>query len=89
MLTPREKCHLPEKISEEDRTHAAASSRTVSPTHYQLSYSGPFHDQIPLKIVVNPLCLAYTYDRNNQLACGRAVVCSTAIDPAEAEVLVC
>ena len=27
--------------SEEDRTHDAVSSRTASPTHYQLSYSGP------------------------------------------------
>ena len=27
--------------SEEDRTHDAASSRTVSPTHYQLRYFGP------------------------------------------------
>ena len=26
---------------EEYRIHDAASSRTVSPTHYQLSYSGP------------------------------------------------
>ena len=36
MLTPREKSPLPEKFSpEEDQTHNAASSRTVSPTHYQ------------------------------------------------------
>ena len=43
MLTPRENSPLPKKKSslEEDRTHDAASSRTVSPTHYQLSYSGP------------------------------------------------
>ena len=27
--------------SEEDQTHDAASHRTASPTHYQLSYSGP------------------------------------------------
>ena len=27
--------------SEEDRTHDTASSRTASPTHFQLSYSGP------------------------------------------------
>ena len=27
--------------SAEDTTHVAASHRTVSPTHYQLSYSGP------------------------------------------------
>ena len=26
---------------DEDQTHDAASSRTASPTHYQLSYSGP------------------------------------------------
>ena len=41
-LTPREKNPLyRKKISpEEDRTHDAASSRTASPTHYQLSYSG-------------------------------------------------
>ena len=42
MLTPREKSSLPEKFSpEEDQTHDAASSRTASPTHNQLSYSGP------------------------------------------------
>ena len=42
VLTPRKKSPLPEKISsEEDRTHDAASSRTASPTHYQLSYSDP------------------------------------------------
>ena len=42
MLTPREKSSLPEKfLSEEDQTHDAATHRTVSPTHYQLSYSGP------------------------------------------------
>ena len=36
------KSPLPEKFSsEEDRTHHAASSWTVSPTHHQLSYSGP------------------------------------------------
>ena len=36
MLTPRGKSPLQEKFSpEEDRTHDAASSRTVSPTHYQ------------------------------------------------------
>ena len=28
--------------SEEGRTHDAASRRTVSPTHYQLNYSGPY-----------------------------------------------
>ena len=28
-------------ISEENQTHAAAASRTASPTHDQLSYSGP------------------------------------------------
>ena len=36
------KSPLPEKFSaEEDRIHDAASSRTASPTHYQLSYSSP------------------------------------------------
>ena len=41
MLTPREKAPLPEIFSpEEDRTHDAASSKTASPTHYQLNYSG-------------------------------------------------
>ena len=36
MLTPREKSPLPEKFSpEEDQTHNTASSRTVSPIHYQ------------------------------------------------------
>ena len=28
-------------LLKEDGTHDAASSRTASPTHYQLSYSGP------------------------------------------------
>ena len=42
MSTPREKSPLPEKFSPgEYRTHDAASRRTASPTHYQLSYSGP------------------------------------------------
>ena len=42
MFTPKEKSPLPEKFSsEEDRTHDAAASGTASPTHYQLSYSGP------------------------------------------------
>ena len=42
MLTPREKLPLPEKSSsEEDRIHNTASCRTASPTHSQLSYSGP------------------------------------------------
>ena len=43
MLTPNgKKSPLPEKFSaEEDRTQDAASSRTVSPKHYPLSYSGP------------------------------------------------
>ena len=42
MLSPREKSLLPETFSsEEDQTYDAASSRTASPTHYQLSYSGP------------------------------------------------
>ena len=42
MLTPKEKSPLPEIFSpEEDQTHDAASSRTASPTHYQLSYSCP------------------------------------------------
>ena len=43
MLTPREKnpC-LPEKFSPaEDRTHDTASSRTVSPTHYQHAILAP------------------------------------------------
>ena len=36
ILTPREKSILPEKFSsEKDRTHDAASSRTVNSTHYQ------------------------------------------------------
>ena len=36
MLSPREESPLPEKFSsEEDRTYDAASSRTVSSTHYQ------------------------------------------------------
>ena len=41
-------CNSVGKISstrgpEEDRTRDAASSRTASPTHYQLSYSGPHY----------------------------------------------
>ena len=38
------------KDSEEGRTHNAASHRTASPTHYQLSYSGPAR--------YNPRCAA-------------------------------
>ena len=34
---------IPTGSSEEDRTRDAASGRTASPTHYQLSYSGPGH----------------------------------------------
>ena len=42
MLTPKEKSPLLEKISsEEDQTHDAASSRTVSPTHYQRTILAP------------------------------------------------
>ena len=42
MLTPREKYPLPEKFSsEEDWTHDAASSRTVSPTHYLQAILAP------------------------------------------------
>ena len=42
MLTPREKSPLPGKFfSKEDRTHNAASSRTVSPTHYQRAIPAP------------------------------------------------
>ena len=42
MLTPREKSPLPEKLSpEKDRTHDAASSRTVSPTYYQRAIPAP------------------------------------------------
>ena len=43
MLTPRGKALLPEKkiSSEEDRTHDAATSRTVSPTHYQRAIPVP------------------------------------------------
>ena len=42
MLTPRGKSPLLEKFSsDEDQTHNAALSRTASPTHYQLSCSGP------------------------------------------------
>ena len=40
MLTPQEKFLLPE-AQEEDQTHDAASCRIASPTHEQLSYSGP------------------------------------------------
>ena len=44
MLTPREASPLPEKFSsEEDQTHnpRAASSKTASPTHYQLAVPAP------------------------------------------------
>ena len=42
MLTPREKSPLPEKFSSaEDWTHDAASSRTVSSTHYQPANPAP------------------------------------------------
>ena len=42
MLTPREKSPLPENFSsEEDGTHDAASSRTVSPTHCQRAIPVP------------------------------------------------
>ena len=42
MLAPREKSLLPEKISpEEDQTHDAALSRTVSSTHYQQAFLAP------------------------------------------------
>ena len=49
ILVPREKSPLLEKFSsEEDQTHNTASSRTASPTHYQLSYSSPGVEQLPL-----------------------------------------
>ena len=42
MLTPREKSLLPKIFSsEEGRTHNAAWSRTVSPTHYQQAIPAP------------------------------------------------
>ena len=41
MLTPRKNLYRTKSFSVEDRTHDAASGRTESPTHYQLSYSGP------------------------------------------------
>ena len=40
MLTPREKSPLPKMSPEEDRTRDTVDSE---PKHYQLSYSGPFH----------------------------------------------
>ena len=44
MLTPLEKSPLPETFSsEEDRTHDAASSRTVSPTQYQRAIPASRH----------------------------------------------
>ena len=44
MLTPRQKSPLLSKFSpEEDRTHDAASSRTVSLTHYQSAIPAPLH----------------------------------------------
>ena len=46
MLTPREKSLLPEHFSpEEDWTHDAASSRTVSPTQYQWAIPIPWRSQ--------------------------------------------
>ena len=41
MLSPREKSPIPEKFSEEDGTHDAASSKTASPTHYQRALPAP------------------------------------------------
>ena len=42
MLTPWEKSPLAEKFSsEEDRTNDAASSRTMSSTHYQQAIPAP------------------------------------------------
>ena len=43
MLPPREKILSTGKnfSSEEGGTHDAKSSRTASPTHYQLNYSAP------------------------------------------------
>ena len=42
MLTPREKSPLAgKKSSEEDRTHVAALSKIVSPTHYQRAIPAP------------------------------------------------
>ena len=43
MLAPKEKFSLPEKFSEEDQTHDAASSRTASQTHCQRAISAPSH----------------------------------------------
>ena len=38
--------------SEEDRTQDAASSRTASPTHYPLSYSGPSKSVQPNSLIL-------------------------------------
>ena len=57
MLTPQEKSPLLEKFySEEDRTHDAASSRIVSPTHYQRAILVPWgcwHPDQPVCLVHN------------------------------------
>ena len=50
MLTPRVKSPLPKKnSSSEDRTHNAALNKTMSPTHYQLSYSGPHFSLVKIE----------------------------------------
>ena len=45
----------PEKISAEDGTHNAASSRTASPTHYQQAIPAPFAGLIAPKS--QPMCI--------------------------------
>ena len=58
MLTPNSLCR--KKFSlEEDRTHDAASSRTASPTHYQLAIPAPTP---PSRVVWLLLSSLYTRD---------------------------
>ena len=55
MLTPREKSPLLEKLYSEDKTHDAASSRIVSPTHYQRVILVPWGCRHPDQ----PVCLVH------------------------------
>ena len=60
ILSSKEKSPLPEKFSsEEDGTHDAASRRTASSTHYQLSHSGPLITTITM-ITAAPAMMSCT-----------------------------
>ena len=66
------------RSSEEDQTHDGASCRTASPTHYQLSYSGPMD-----RNQISCLC-----DSNNLIPCSGAVS-PTCLDDSVNQGLVC